>query len=133
VLVNQAAAASSVADPTPSDNAASASITAVNPAPVISGVSVDQPVLWPPNKKFHTVTVGYSATDNCAGTTCALSVTSNQGSPADWQVVDGHTVSLRADRDGNGSGRLYTIAVTCSDSGGAVSTQTTTVAVPHNQ
>jgi len=82
---------------------------------------------------MKTVSVSYSVADNCPGTVCSLSVTSNEGGPSDWQVVDAHTVSLRATRNGNGSGRVYTIPVSCSDSGGAVSVQNVTVQVPHNQ
>lgn len=133
VVVNNAAAAFALADPNPADNAASAAITAVNPAPVVSGVSVDEPILWPPNKKMHTVTVSYAVADNCAGTVCTLDVTSNEGVASDWQVVDAHTVLLRADRNGNGPGRTYSIPITCKDSGGAVSVATATVLVPHNQ
>jgi uncharacterized repeat protein (TIGR01451 family) len=135
IVVNRASASQALADPTPDDNAASAVITAVNPPPAISGLSVDQPVLWPPNKTMHTVAVGYAVTDNCDGTTCALTVTSNEGAgaDADAQVVDAHTVVLRADRNGNGSGRVYSIQVSCKDSGGAVSAKTTSVVVPHNQ
>ncbi len=133
VIVNQASASFALSDPTPADNAASATITAVNPAPVVSGVSVDQPVLWPPNHKMKTVAVSYLATDNCGGTVCTLAVTSNEGSASDAQVIDAHTVALRADRDGNGPGRTYTIAISCKDSGGAVSVQNATVVVPHDQ
>lgn len=133
IVVNNATASSAGTDPTPANNAAAASITAVNPPPVISGVSVDQPTLWPPNKKMHTVTVSYGVADNCDGPVCSLSVTSNEGSSSDWQVIDAHTVSLRADRNGNGSGRTYSIPITCRDGGGAVSMQTATVVVPHNQ
>jgi len=133
VILNQASAAFALADPSPEDNAASAAITAINPAPVIAHVSVDTPTLWPPNKTMHTVIVSYDVTDNCGGTVCALDVTSNEGTSADWQVVDAHTVVLRADRDGTGPGRVYSIPVTCTDSGGAVSVQTASVVVPHNQ
>lgn len=133
LIVNNASAAFALADPTPADNAAAAAITAVNPPPAIAGVSVDTPVLWPPNKSMHTVAVGYSVSDNCAGTVCSLAVTSNEGTSADWQVVDAHTVMLRADRNGNGPGRIYSIPITCRDSGGATSVATATVTVPHNQ
>jgi uncharacterized repeat protein (TIGR01451 family) len=134
VIVNQAAASFALADPTPADNTAAATLTAVNPPPAIAHVSVDHPVLWPPDRKMTTVTVSYDVTDNCAGTTCALRVSSTEGSAGiDWQVVDAHTVILRADRDGDGPGRVYTIPVTCTDSGGAVSVRNATVVVPHNQ
>jgi len=105
----------------------------VNPAPDVTNVTVDQPTLWPPNKAMRTVTVAYQVTDNCAGTTCTLEVCSNEGSSADWQILDAHTVKLRADRRGNGPGRTYDIAVRCRDSGGAIATKTATVSVPHNQ
>jgi hypothetical protein len=90
-------------------------------------------VLWPPNKKMWTVSVSYDVSDNCGGTVCGLDVTSNEGvAGADWQVVDAHTVVLRADRAGKGPGRTYTIPITCRDSGGAVSTASASVLVPHN-
>jgi len=47
-------------------------------------------------------------------------------------VLDAHTVVLRAERSATGGGRLYSIPITCKDSGGAVSVQTATVAVPHD-
>lgn len=134
-IVNQAYGTFDLSDPTPVDNASAATITAVNPAPVISGLSVEKSLLWPPNGKMNTVTVNYSVTDNCPGTVCSLSVTNSEArcSPAsDARVLDGHTVSLRADRDGRGSGRVYTIPVTCTDSAGAVTVQSVAVRVPHN-
>lgn len=132
LIVNQATTAFASSDPTPADNAAAATITAVNPAPAIAGLSVDTPVLWPPNGKMKLVTVSYGVTDNCPGAVCTLSISSNEGGSADFAVLDAHTVSLRAERNGNGNGRVYSIPLTCTDSGGAVSSQTVTVTVPHN-
>jgi uncharacterized repeat protein (TIGR01451 family) len=132
VIVNQASASFALADPTPADNAASASITALNPPPTISGTAVDQPVLWPPNGKMEKVTVDYGVTDNCPGTTCSLAVASSEPAPGSAQIVDAHTVLLRAERNATGPGRTYTITATCVDSGAASSTAATTVLVPHN-
>ena len=88
------------------------------------------------NHKLVDVQVAYSVADNCPGTTCTLAVSANeppdQNGPPDWVVVDGHQVSLRAERNGNGDGRIYTIAITCNDSGGGVSQNHATVRVPHN-
>lgn len=131
VVVNQAAALSALVDPTPANNSASASITAVNPAATISGASVDVPRLWPPNGKMRTVKVSYAVADNCPGTTCSLAVTSNQGTPSDAIVVDAHTVELRAKRNGDLT-RTYDIAINCVDSGGAVSMSGTQVSVLHD-
>ena len=47
-----------------------------------------------------------------------------------WQ--DGQ-LFLRAERQGGGNGRVYTIACTASDSGGNAVTGTATVKVPKNQ
>ncbi len=132
VVVNTASASMTLADPIPADNIGVAFIVAVNPAPVLANLSVDQPVLWPPNGKMKTVTVTYDLSDNCPGTTCALAVSGTEGTSSDWAVVDAHTVVLRATRDGTGPGRTYSIPVTCRDSGGAVSVQTAKVTVPHN-
>jgi hypothetical protein len=33
----------------------------------------------------------------------------------DWEVLDAHHVRLRAERAGNGDGRVYTVGVACTD------------------
>jgi hypothetical protein len=85
------------------------------------------------------VRVDYLTADNCSPVTCALSVTSNEpvngtgdGNTApDWEVVDAHNVRLRSERSGGGSGRIYTITITCTDGGGNSTVKTVTVTVPH--
>jgi uncharacterized lipoprotein YddW (UPF0748 family) len=107
-----------------------------NEAPVISGVYADPSVLWAPNHKLRAVTVNYTVTDNCGSATSSISVASNeaQSTPRpDWVVLDNHHLKLRAERDGNGSGRIYTITITATDAAGNVSTQTTNVTVPHDE
>jgi hypothetical protein len=51
----------------------------------------------------------------------------------DWQVVDAHTVMLRAERSGTGNGRTYTVTIACADGAGGTSRQLVTVTVPKNQ
>jgi hypothetical protein len=52
----------------------------------------------------------------------------------DWQVGPGPLeLSLRAERSGGGTGRVYTIEVTCRDASGNTSQATGTVSVPHDQ
>lgn len=107
----------------------------------IVDVSVSKNVLWPPNHKLVDVTVDYTTTNTCGPPMCTLSVVSNEpvngtsdgDSAPDWQIVDEHHVRLRAERAGNGSGRVYTITVTCSDGSGNSASKSVTVAVPKNQ
>jgi hypothetical protein len=108
--------------------------------PVISGVSANPNVLWPPNHKMRDVVISYTAVDNCSPVTNVLSVTSNEpidgtgdgDTSPDWEVIDDHNVRLRAERAGSGNGRIYTITITSTDDCGNVATTTTTVVVPHN-
>ena len=106
-----------------------------------SPASADPSVLWPPNHKMVDVTVDYTA-QSCGGrTTCALSMSSNE--PADntgdghtapdWKVVDATHVTLRAERSGSGTGRIYTITIRCTDQLGQTGQATATVTVPHDQ
>jgi hypothetical protein len=94
--------------------------------------------LWPPNHKMRDVTISYNTADTCnsgTGATCTIVVSSNEPSnPADpdWVIVDAHHIRLRADRAGNGNGRIYTITITCTDASGNSSQKTLNVQVPHD-
>ncbi len=102
----------------------------------ITGAAASPSSLWPPNHQMVPVTISYTATDTCgsaAPVTCSLSIASNEGSSADWSVVDAHDVLLRAERDGGGSGRTYTVTITCTDTSGAASDAAVTVSVAHDQ
>jgi hypothetical protein len=123
-------------------NAASCPVTVTvvdHEAPAVSPLSVSAPVLWPANHQMITVAVNYDLADNC-GATCVLAVTSNEAvngqgdgdTAPDWAVIDAHHVQLRAERSGKGSGRIYTLRLTCTDAAGNITVKTATVAVPHN-
>ena len=103
--------------------------------PAIPMTSVNPSVLWPPNHQMVNVTVNYTVTDNCGQPACKISgVTSNEPiSSSDYSIVDPHHVKLSADRLGSGNGRMYTIAIGCTDASGNSSTQTVAVSVPHDQ
>jgi hypothetical protein len=49
-----------------------------------------------------------------------------------WRVVDVTHVELRAERNGDGKGRIYSITSTCMDAAGNAATGTITVTVPHD-
>jgi uncharacterized repeat protein (TIGR01451 family) len=111
--------------------------TAVNPPPTLSNLSVDPTSLWPPNHKLVSVNLGYTVTDNCGTPVCNVSVSSNEpingtgdGDTApDWVVQDAKHVQLRAERAGGGSGRIYSLLVSCQDSAGGTSTKSAAVTV----
>src|SRR5204862_6762303 len=104
--------------------------------------------LWSTNHKWNNIASSYTASATCGtppvavAPSCSLSVSSNEpinglgdGNTApDWQVMDATHVQLRAERSGTGTGRVYTITVTCSAGDPLVSASTTTaVTVAHDQ
>jgi hypothetical protein len=111
--------------------------------PVISCVSASPGKLWPPNHKMVTVKVKLTVKDNMdPSPSCAVtSVSSNEpisgtgpGDLApDWELLGGLKVKLRAERKGNGPGRVYTLTVGCTDDSGNTSTSTVKVNVKHDQ
>ncbi len=111
-----------------------------NTIPQITGLSVSQPTLWPPNHTMRDITVNYSITDNCTTPISTISVSSNElvngtgdGDTApDWEIIDDHHIRLRAERAATGSGRIYTITITANDGCNATVVATTQVVVAHN-
>lgn len=110
--------------------------------PTITSVQASKTTLWPPNHKMMPVTVKVSANDLCSAATCTIvGVQSNEpvngtgdGDMApDWKITGPLTVNLRAERAGNGTGRMYTLTVKCIDAAGNGATKNLTVSVPHNQ
>src|SRR5262249_40544278 len=118
-------------------NSAIASLTVGDQTPpAITGAGVDKETLWPPDHQMVDVTVSYLASDNCGIATVGLSVSSNESNDngeSDWEIIDEHHVRLRAERNGNGDGRIYSITITAVDSHGNISTQIVTVNVPHDR
>jgi hypothetical protein len=122
-------------------NPASASFTVTvrdTTAPTIGNVTPSTSSMWPANHKMIAVSIAASATDAVSGAACRItSATSNEpdngqgdGDTANDVVITGPlTVNLRSERSGNGSGRIYTIAVTCTDAAGNSATGSTTVSV----
>ena len=105
-------------------------------------VSVTPDSLWPPNHKYRTVQATVTASDNLdeEPEVRVLSATSSEPDNApgggdgnttnDIVVVDEDTFQVRAERDENRSGRVYTITYEVTDSCGNSSTASATVEVP---
>ena len=133
----------SVSDSANNTDSCSTTVTVVDTiAPVITAVSVTPKVLWPPNHKMVTATVSAVVTDNCGATWKIIRVQSNEAknglgdgnTAVDWQITGDHTVDLRAERSGKGSGRVYSIHIQATDQAGNVSAiKTVTVKVPKSQ
>jgi uncharacterized repeat protein (TIGR01451 family) len=136
VLTTTASVAALTDDADGTDNAGSSSVAVSNPPPALSAVAATPSVLWPPNHKMVGVALSYEATDECGRPACRLSVSSNepvQGrcdhTAPDWQVVDEHSVRLRAEDAAGGGRRVYTIEVACTDTAGSETAASTTVPV----
>jgi hypothetical protein len=107
-------------------------------APVITNATASPKQLWPPNNKFVVVTIHASVLDTCDATSWKIigvqsSETNSTGSPQ-YIITGPHTVKLLAQRNGTGSGRIYTITIQAVDASGNLSSPTDViVTVPHDQ
>jgi hypothetical protein len=105
--------------------------------PTFQSLTASPNVLWPPNHKLVPVTLTANVTDDSdpAPQTRIVAVASNEppDDEPDWEITGDLTLNLRAQRDGDGSGRVYTITVESRDYSGNSSDATVTVTVPHNR
>ena len=105
-------------------------------APTINSVTATPNVLWPANNNMAPVSLTVDVTDNSdPAPVCQITdVTSNEAAAeTDWQITGPLTLDLRAQRFGKGTGRIYTITVSCTNSSQLSSSATATVSVPHDQ
>ena len=103
-------------------------------------VSVSPNVLWPPTHRYMMVEASATASDNVDPnpTIALVSVTSNEpddgpgdGNTTNDILIDSQdTFRLRAERNENGTGRVYTITYTASDASGNSTIGSATVTVP---
>ncbi len=112
--------------------------------PEIVAAAATPNVLWPPNHEMIDVTVTVqTAGDTDPAPACRIaSIASHEAADgtgdghteADWEVTGSLTARLRAERSGNGTGRIYTISVVCTDAAGNESAPATaTVQVPRER
>jgi len=146
IVSNTATVSSATFDSNQSNNTATTATTASNPAPNITLNS--SITLWPPNHKYHTVTVAQmvqSVRDNCPISIDDVVIGMVTSDEPDDAIGDGNTINdiiigadcrsvqLRAERAGTGDGRVYTVTLLLRDSGGAVVRAFFEVSVPHSQ
>jgi hypothetical protein len=97
-------------------------------------------LLWPPNHKLVEITLsGVTDPENDPVTLTITGVTQDEpvngtgdGDTSPDAVIQGGKVLLRAERSGNGNGRVYHISFTARDMDGGACTGFVTVGVPHN-
>ena len=112
-------------------------------SPTITEARASPSELWPPNHKMTGVTISAAASDRCdPAVRCSIeSVTSNEpenglgdGDTApDWEITGSLTLRLRAERSDKGSGRVYSIGLSCSDASRNVASRTIAVTVPSHR
>jgi penicillin G amidase len=123
----------------------SATVIDVTP-PVITNVTVDPAFLWPPNHRMVDVDVSVTAVDNCDESPTIVLVSATSSEPDDVNGAgDGHTtpdidgaatgtadfeVQLRAERQGQGSGRTYTLTYSATDDSGNSASDSADAGVP---
>lgn len=104
--------------------------------PVIRSAAANPTSNWPPNHQMFPVRLSVVAHDTCDPNprSRVVSVTSNEGTSADWQIVGPLEVMLRSERTGNGGDRVYTIWIQSTDASGNASTpRGVTVTIAHDQ
>ncbi|MFX0205637.1 MAG: PKD domain-containing protein [Candidatus Hodarchaeota archaeon] len=123
-------------------------VTDTTPPEII--MSNEPIILWPPNHKYHTISVSdfiIEVSDICDAdvgidNVIITAVTSDEPENAqgkgdgntvnDILILDSQTVKLRAERQGNGNGRVYTIYFMVEDESGNIATGSFEIWVPHD-
>lgn len=104
-------------------------------------------ILWPPNHRMADVVIAANAHDDSGCFTLSARVTSNEPEDGlgdgdmspDWTdpVIDQAsgviTLQLRAERSGNGDGRIYSVEITATDCSGNSSRAVVEIVCPHDR
>ena len=122
-------------------------VTVADTMPPTLSLLADPAILWPPNHKLTEIEVILLAADVCDPDPDAV-LTALTSSEPDNGTGDGDTVDdiqeadigtddrqflLRAERAGNGSGRIYTAIYNVTDASGNSTNGVTEILVPHDQ
>ena len=112
-----------------------------NTSPVCSAAQANPASLWSPNHQFVPVVVmGVTDPESDSVTITATGVTQDEpvdgngdGNTSPDAVIQAGSASVRAERSGNGNGRVYQISFTADDGKGGSCTGAVKVGVPHSQ
>ncbi len=101
-------------------------------APAVSGLPSEPCVIWPPNKRMIRV-AQVEATDTLSGLS-RLKVWATADEPSHGDIfIDGATVWVRAERDGHGDGRTYTVVGAATDIAGNATRPEGSCTVAHDR
>lgn len=142
-ITNGVSVTASESDSIPADNTATETTTVTaNRPPDCSKVKPNPGRLWPPNHKFHLVTIGGATDPDGDPVTVAITgVTQDESvngkgdgntSPDARPGPASNQVYLRFERSGKGDGRVYRISFTGSDGRGGTCSGHVEVGVPHD-
>ena len=99
--------------------------------PAITAITASPSVIDKSNHMMVPVEISVDVTDGCGAVDCRIvSIASNEPGTDDAFVTGPLTLKVRGERLGKGDGRIYTIAVECTDIAGNVARSTVTVTVP---
>ncbi len=132
-----------------SGNSAScgATVTVIDTIPPTIRVDLNRTCLWPPNHKFDDIVAHVTVSDECDPEAGFELVSIESSEPGNGHG-DGHTqpdvqgaatgtpdttFALRAERSGNGEGRVYTITYRAFDGAGNEAFAAAYVRVPHDR
>jgi hypothetical protein len=107
-------------------------------APTLT-VALSRTQLWPPNHRLVPIDATIAVSDVCSASPRVVldSITSNEPGTDDIQSAafgtDDRSFLLRAERLGNGTGRVYTVTYRAVDGSGNTTVQRAEVRVPHDQ
>jgi VCBS repeat-containing protein len=118
----------------------SVTINPSNASPVCGVAFADQATLWPANHKFVPIGIkGVTDPDHDAITIVVTKIWQDESmadgsgdTPIDGQIVN-NAAQVRAERSGEGDGRVYQIFFKATDAKGAACTGSVLVGVPHDQ
>ena len=120
-------------------------VTVVDKMKPVVVVSSTIAAIWPPNHQIVNAGINVSVNDNCDTnpTVTLVSVTSDESTSSrtgaggkehapDAMVGSDGSISLRAERAGNGDGRVYVITYKATDASGNVGVGSVSISVPHD-
>jgi hypothetical protein len=129
-------------------SSATQTVTVIDNTPPVITTNGQTPSMWPPNHTYQTFQLTNfvtGASDNCGGvsindvviekaTSDEIENGNGDGNTVNDIVIaaDCKSIQLRAEREANSDGRVYTITFKVTDTHGNVGRATATVVVPHN-